>query len=236
MSQHLPQGLLALIASLERLAVVENEKVIEIMANLDINESELLQYQTFDHSPAESYGRKLLFKNNRFEIYLMSWNPGDITTIHNHGATQWGCVLFFGTATHRLYAFNKNKLELKNTDTFYKGQLAPVCGDLIHLMGNYRHKPFCTLHLYGCDDQHRKQMIKEKVFLPEHGLQYENSGAAFLKPTTEDIQRPQPLVEICHHAAMDYLKLAKPFYTRNGKEQTILNAMEMYNKTHKLSS
>lgn len=236
MKQHVSHSLQNLITVLEKTAVVNNEIVIDIMAKLSISEAGLAAHQSFDHAPTESYGRKLLYKNQRFELYLMSWNPGDITAIHNHGATDWGCVLFFGTATHRLYDLKSNKLELKNADTYHKGQIAPVCGDLIHLMGNERQKPFVTLHLYGCDDQQRKKQVKEMVFFPEYGLQYENTGPAFLKPKAEDINRPQPLCEICHHTALDYLKLATPFYTRNGQAQTILNAMQLYNKTQHIPS
>lgn len=236
MKQHLSHSLQDLITSLERTAVVNNDIVINIMKKLGINETGLTAHQSFDHAPAESYGRKLLYKCKRFELYLMSWNPGDITAIHNHGAIEWGCVLFFGTATHRLYDLKNNKLELTNADTYQKGQIAPVCGDLIHLMGNDRQEPFVTLHLYGCDNQQRKQQVKEMVFFPEYGLQYENTGPAFLKPTAEDIYSPQPLYNICHYTARDYLKLAAPFYARNGQEQIINNAMQLYNKAQHIPS
>ncbi|MBK8652429.1 MAG: hypothetical protein IPN20_00430 [Haliscomenobacter sp.] len=44
----------------------------------------------FDHPDADSYGRKMAYKGPNFEIMVMSWKPGDFSSIHDHGHTQWG--------------------------------------------------------------------------------------------------------------------------------------------------
>jgi hypothetical protein len=65
---------------------------------------------------------------------VMSWRPGDFSTIHDHGYTQWGAVQVFGPAEHATFRIDDDKIatlarwRMKNRDVI------GVHHDLLHQM------------------------------------------------------------------------------------------------------
>ncbi|MCB0638640.1 MAG: hypothetical protein KDC54_18545, partial [Lewinella sp.] len=77
--------------------------VRKIVLEAQVQPADLAPWADFDHPVSDSYGRKLVYKADNFEIMVMSWRPGDFSTIHDHGHTQWGAVQIFGPAEHATF-------------------------------------------------------------------------------------------------------------------------------------
>jgi cysteine dioxygenase len=210
----LPLPVKMIIDEINHCSTINNTLLSEIVAKSGLSVKDLAPFHTFDHAPAESYGRRLLYSNDRFKVLLMSWCSGDFTAIHNHGATQWGCVYFMGQATHRIYEKKNGMLTMKNNDGFELGQTANVCGDLIHIMGNSSPKDFMTLHIYGIDDQSQKSEELAEVYAPELNKVFFTSGHAYLNIKSDLVKDEKEIGRVCPDTLADYLRLIHPFYSR----------------------
>jgi cysteine dioxygenase len=232
MNSQLPDCIAKLVAGIQSVGSVDNEILSELINRADLSETALRAYNSFNHSEAESYGRSLLFENEKFKILLMSWRPNDFTAIHNHGHTDWGCVHFFGNATHRLYTENDGILELNSRDYFEEGQNAAVCGNLIHLMGNSGPKEFVTLHIYGSDTRLNAIPDDTEVFLPEFREKVATAGTAFLNMDKSLKKSETFFNSLTETTLLDYLELIKPFYFKNHR-MDILQEINRFEKNTK---
>jgi hypothetical protein len=230
MDHNIPGSLQNLIGNLSECQDIGNLQISEIVSQTKFRYKDFEPYFTFNHPDSESYGRKLIFDNGNYKILLMSWKPGDFTAIHNHGHTEWGCVYFFGNATHRLYEVEQNTLISVKKGTFSSGQVALVCGELTHLMGNSGDKDLATLHIYGSNT--RKDSISEnaKIFAPEHQKIFTTKGTAFLNMSKLLIQEEAELPPINPDLLEDYFGLVKPFYKRNGISRVLTNMEKQLNQ------
>lgn len=214
MLKELPQCIRKIIGELNRIPVLDNETLNNLVLQTGIPEKELEAFRRFDHAEDLSYGRQELYSNERFKILLMSWRKNDFTAIHNHGATEWGCVFFMGSATHRIYAMGNSKLTLKRKDVFQAGQIADVCGNFIHIMGNSGTEDFMTLHIYGSDSDVPENESLAEIYAPERNKLFYTHGEAYLNISNELIRDEKYFNQIEPDALVDYLLLVKPFYSR----------------------
>jgi len=213
----------SLVLDIANTACIDNILINQIVRSYRLHEDDLISYATFDHPCSESYGRRVICDHGNFKVMLMSWAPGDFTAIHNHGYTEWGCVLFFGEATHRMYNFDGNNLTLKQKDTFSSGHTAPVCGDLIHIMGNAGKTGFTTLHIYGSNCRKNNVSEDSLVFLPEFGEMATTMGSAYLNLDKSLMLSQKPFNGINKETLTDYFDLIQPFYERNNRLEVIRN-------------
>lgn len=142
--------------------LIENIKTLQPFSSLGlkrileaslVSSKELSVYSDFNHPIQDGYGRKLIYDGGYFEVMCMSWNPGDMSAIHDHGYTQWGAVKVFGTADHGVYSFKDNVIDIHKRETLLSGDVRPVSHGFIHQMGNITDTPFLSLHIYGCEDR-----------------------------------------------------------------------------------
>ncbi|MBE0638719.1 MAG: cysteine dioxygenase family protein [Bacteroidales bacterium] len=213
----------ALILDIANAGTMDNNLIREIIRSQNLCDNEFMPFTTFDHPCTESYGRRVIYDHGNFKVMLMSWAPGDFTAIHNHGYTEWGCVFFFGEATHRMYDFDGSNLKLKQKDTFSEGYTAPVCGDLIHIMGNSGKTGFTTLHIYGSNNKESDVSEGSTVFLPEFGKMATTMGSAYLNLDKSLMMSEKPFTGINEETLTDYFDLIKPFYERNNRLEMIRN-------------
>ncbi|HAB90508.1 MAG TPA: hypothetical protein DCF84_08220, partial [Bacteroidetes bacterium] len=122
---------------------------------------ELLPWANYDHPVEDSYGRNLIYENEHFEVMVMSWNPGDMSAIHDHGKTQWGCVQIYGQAEHATFKVDEEAIYTLSRETLQSGQIIHVNHSLVHQMGNSGHNRFLSLHVYG---------INQVENVPQHGV------------------------------------------------------------------
>jgi cysteine dioxygenase len=214
MRKDLPQSIQRIIGELNQMPVPDNQTLNELVLGSGVGEKEFASFRRFDHPINMSYGRQELYCNERFKILLMSWRANDFTAIHNHGSTEWGCVFFMGSLTHRIYEMENDKLSLKRKDVFQAGQTADVCGNFIHIMGNTGSRDFLTLHIYGSDSDTTGNELLAEVYAPEHNKLFYTHGEAYLNISNELIRGEQYFDQIDPEALVDYLTLVKPFYER----------------------
>lgn len=218
-----------LIFALKNENSINNSMVADIVESNKLSEEDIKPYFAFDHDINESYGRQLIYDNGNFKIMLMSWKSGDFTAIHNHGYTEWGCVYFFGEATHRLYELKNNVLEIIQKDHFHHGQIASVCGNLTHIMGNAGSKDFTTLHIYGSNTRQNNVSKDAKVYMPEHQKVYTTMGSAYLNMSKDLVLSEKPLNNLKYEVLSDYFSLVKPFYEKNQNIDLIHNMNKILN-------
>jgi len=221
MKTEFPKSLQQLISALQHESNIDNAIVADLVSANPLSNKEIAPFVSFGHKENESYGRQLIYDNGNFKILLMSWKKGDFTAIHNHGYTEWGCVYFFGEATHRLYENDKLKLLQKNN--FHTGEVASICGDLTHMMGNASSEDFTTLHIYGSNTRNHDVSENARVYVPEERKVVTTMGSAYLHMDKQLVLSENPLNCINSDVLMDYYLLVKPFYERNHMIQSIRN-------------
>ncbi|MDD4991142.1 MAG: cysteine dioxygenase family protein [Paludibacter sp.] len=223
MKTEFPKSLQQLILALQNESNIDNTMVADLVSANRLSDNEIAPYISYGHKSTESYGRQLIYDNGNFKILLMSWKKGDFTAIHNHGYTEWGCVYFFGEATHRLYEIENEELKILQKDNFHTGEVASVCGDLTHMMGNASSKDFTTLHIYGSNTRNHDVSENAKVYIPEEQKIVTTMGSAYLHMDKQLVLSENPLNYINGDVLSDYYSLVKPFYERNHLIQSIRN-------------
>ncbi len=205
---NLPDSLQHLIFFLSQTKHLTSYQVLQSLQQAQIQQTDLMPWSTFDHPVTHSYGRQLVYDGGYFEIMVMSWVPGDVSAIHDHGATQWGAVQCFGKASHWAYQLNEQELQTQEFREFSPGQIVRVNHDLIHQMGNYSQDSFLSLHVYGINNEYPSITGNARVFdLFEQSIQYTDGGVFFCLPE-EDISRKtsglsaDPASRLRHHQQM----------------------------------
>jgi SAM-dependent methyltransferase/predicted metal-dependent enzyme (double-stranded beta helix superfamily) len=154
----------------------------KILIDADVKMEELKAWEDYDHPFIDSYGRKLLFADSFFEIMVMSWSPGDISAIHDHGHAQWGAVQIFGAAEHATFLVQDNSLVTISRQVMKPGKVLPVGHQLIHQMGNQTENKFLTLHVYGFYDiEHNFDSVtgNARIFNITEGIIQRTNGGVF---------------------------------------------------------
>jgi cysteine dioxygenase len=216
MEHKLPASVKRLIQVIESGKPASSKELAVIVKQNMLIRDELLHLNDFDHPRHLSYGRRQLFENDTFCIYLMSWCPGDFTAIHDHGTTQWGCVLALDDFAHRLYYFKNEKLVLKDDKPFLKGQTASVYSDVIHMMGNNSRQNALSVHIYGTNEPGKKVAQHSRIFYPEINRMTITMGAAYLYHPKTCTHELQDFSHIEESTLDDYLSLVNSNKVRAG--------------------
>lgn len=178
-----PANLQQLIQKLQANTALTPEQVTTMVREAAIAPQDLMPWSAFTHSAYDSYGRQLVFYGGHFEIMVMSWQPGDFSAIHDHGATQWGAVQCFGAAEHYIYQLTNRVLHSPIAAHYSPGMVRTVDHNLIHQMGNASERPFLSLHVYGCPENQVSITGNARVFdLLDNSIQYTDGGVFFCLP------------------------------------------------------
>ncbi|MBV6427764.1 MAG: Trans-aconitate 2-methyltransferase [Haliscomenobacter sp.] len=197
MTNHLlPPSLQSIANHLHQNRLLTPGQMRKLLLDAAVRPEELLPWADFDHPDADSYGRKMAYKGPNFEIMVMSWKPGDFSSIHDHGHTQWGAVQVFGPAEHATFRVDSGRIS-----TLARWQMEPyeavgVHHDLVHQMGNpTADQPFLSLHIYGEPEDDPSITGDARVFdLFKQQIQRVNGGVFFaLPPTAIGSTEPAPV-------------------------------------------
>lgn len=192
----------------------KNDDIQELIENLSIQESDVASFQKFNHDKKLSYGREPIYTCPQFKLLLMSWEVADVTAIHNHGNIDWGGVLFFGDATHRLYEEQEESLTLIMKNIVPYGTFLPMKGSLIHLMSNQTNKRFTTMHLYGHNILLLKAEEKAIIYQPEFHKKVYTQGCAYVNIEESFVCGESSMPQMPKDDYDDYLSIVTPFYER----------------------
>lgn len=148
-----------------------------------ITKEDLMPWADFNHPDADSYGRKLVYDGEYFELMVMSWVDGDMSSIHDHGYAEWGAVKLFGPAEHAVFKNKDGKLTTLSRCECEDGTVLAVDHDMIHQMGNVGKEPYLTLHLYGSYNFEEGVTADARLYDLEEGkIQFTNGGVFFELP------------------------------------------------------
>lgn len=193
----LPSSLKYIAEKLERNRNLKPSQMRKIILEAGVKVEELKPWADFDHPVQDSYGRKLVYKGDNFEIMVMSWRPGDFSTIHDHGHTQWGAVQVFGPAEHATFRYGEGKISTLARWSMNNGDAVGVHHSLVHQMGNPTHDTFfLSLHVYGEPGDIDNVTGDARVFDLENQTIQRVDGGVFFALPLEEVKRfeegPQP--------------------------------------------
>lgn len=168
-------------------------EVRKIVLAAEVSAKDLAPWADFDHPIADSYGRKMVFKDERFEIMVMSWRPGDFSAIHDHGHAQWGAVQIFGPAEHATFRLIDDQLHTLARWRVQPGDVIGVNHQLIHQMGNPTADTFfLSLHVYG-EEKPRESITGEARLFELHESEIQRvDGGVFLALPEREILKREP--------------------------------------------
>ena len=180
----LSQSLKEIVQQLEEEYQLTPSSVRNIIQRAKVSQEDLTQWAAFDHPVEDSYGRRVVYHGDNFEIMVMSWCPGDFSTIHDHGHTQWGAVQVFGPAEHATFKWRDGYLTTLNRWTLGHGEVIAVGHDLIHQMGNPTEDIYyMSLHVYGDLVTSENVTGDSRIFDLETGtIQIVDGGVFFALP------------------------------------------------------
>lgn len=108
----------------------------------------------FIHFRDDTYGRNLVFRNNFFELAILTWLPGHRTPIHDHANQRCWMMVESGELTFKNYenpTSDSAKLKaLGPAETIKKGAKVYIDDDLaMHSITNASRRPAVSVHLYA---------------------------------------------------------------------------------------
>ena len=176
-----------IIQKLENEKELNPSKLIHLIQEADIQAEDLIHWEDFNHPTKDSYGRKLIHQGDDFEILVMSWDPGDFSTIHDHGNTKWGAVQIFGPAEHATFRLEDGQLSTVARWQVNTRDILGVSHTLIHQMGNpHSDQSFISFHIYGVQAKTDKITGDSRVFdLDMDQIQRTDGGVFFALPEAE---------------------------------------------------
>jgi hypothetical protein len=181
----------------------------DLVIQANVQEDELMPWADFDHPIIDGYGRKLVYHGGFFEIMVMSWAPGDYSSIHDHGTAQWGAVKVFGAAEHAVFTVKDGAMTTKIRNRQAPGEVNPVTHELIHQMGNVTDQPFISMHMYGCPNPEGDITEDSRIYdFYEGKVQLTTGGVFFCLPESDiserldECPRPDYATWLRHHTEM----------------------------------
>lgn len=216
-----PKVLQQLIKSVEKEEEMNPHKAKQLIEKVNLETQHLIPWVDFNHPKSDSYGRKLIYKGDFYELMVMSWVPGDFSAIHDHGTAEWGAVQVFGSAEHAIFGIKKNELRTLDRTTMNNKQIIPVSHELIHQMGNNTQSNYLSLHLYGSYQADENVTGDARLFeLNLKEIQFTDGGVFFVLPEEFiNYKRPSPssdyLTTLRHNVeSLRRLEQMKPYSSR----------------------
>ena len=189
-SLKLPDSIRYIIQNLESKRTLKPAQVRRVILDAKVQPEDLLPWADFDHPIQDSYGRKMIYKGDNFEVMAMSWRPGDVSTIHDHGYTQWGCVQVFGPAEHATFRIEDDQVKTLSREVMKPYQAIGVSHSLLHQMGNTtKDAQYQTLHVYGdIEDVDSVTGDARVLDLENDTIQRVDGGVFFALPVDEVVR------------------------------------------------
>ena len=221
-----PKSLLRLITLIDN-SIKTNGKLTplkakELVLEADVQVEDMMEYADFDHPIQDCYGRKLVHHAGSFEVMVMSWNPRDYSSIHNHGYTEWGVVQVFGETHHMIYNLKNNNLSFAKKEILKAGEAIKVNNKFIHQMGNSTSQRYVTLHVYGSNVMTGEITADAKNFDLELDRIAHTCGGAFFNLPDSAVEHSDPGVVPTQEVFMHYAYLLLDYYNRQEQSAKVL--------------
>lgn len=121
---------------------------------LKMNQLEEDAFLPFIFFREETYGRNLVYKNDHFELLVLTWLPQQRTPIHDHAGQRCWMMLQSGTLTFKNFEtpeHDDSPLVVKGPCEIHTAGEAVYIDDGIgvHTIANATTKPAISVHLYA---------------------------------------------------------------------------------------
>ncbi|HZM69269.1 MAG TPA: cysteine dioxygenase family protein [Candidatus Cryosericum sp.] len=124
----------------------------QLSGSLDIRDDLIRDHIYFS---AGSYTRNLVCRTPRFDMLVLCWRPGHVTTIHDHCGSLNATRVLHGKLTSRLFREagrptpDRCLVELSEEERLGPGGFSLVDRDEIHQLANTSGEDLVTLHVYA---------------------------------------------------------------------------------------
>ena len=121
-----------------------NKNVIHVKSILkQYNGNDWMEYI----SPSNNYKKKLIYENELFELFVITWMPKSNSKIHDH--SENGCLFKILNGELSEYFYNKN-IELTNKQNYKKNIIGFIENNKgYHKITNETKNITVSLHLYS---------------------------------------------------------------------------------------
>ncbi|NBX81640.1 hypothetical protein EBQ90_00920 [bacterium] len=160
-----------------------SEKVDEFLKSRTFSEDAFLP---FIHFRDDTYGRNLVYRNEFFELAVLTWLPQHRTPIHDHANQRCWMLVEAGELTFKNYhpptSDSAGLRPLGKSEVLKKGSPIYIDDDLaVHAITNASKKPAVSVHLYAGP-------IKECRIYNELTKRFEKKTLSYL---TEGVWSPE---------------------------------------------
>lgn len=143
-----PNGAITSLTQLiETLKDTPSGQFASIPQHLSLTKTDILPYATF--SPI-SHTRNCLEFNERFELILLCWEPGQMTAIHDHGGEE--CWVYFMDSQFEEIIYERDRSNVKRSlsKMATSGAVSYMSDFLgVHSLKNIGNSRGFSLHLYA---------------------------------------------------------------------------------------
>ncbi len=128
------------------------EALRDLVSRLDLRD-ELVQEHI--HFCDETYSRNLVCRTPRFDMLVLCWKPGQVTTIHDHAGSLNVTRVFGGTLTSRMFEEydrpgpGRVLVRKASEERLERANLACVDRGEIHQLANTSERDLVTVHVYA---------------------------------------------------------------------------------------
>jgi predicted metal-dependent enzyme (double-stranded beta helix superfamily) len=117
------------------------------MSGTDFTGFDFSEYLTFDQN---SYTRNAIFKNEKFELLLVGWMPGQKSAIHDHGSSECIMACLRGCLLENRYKEIEGVVTQVQSDELRVNDIVHINNNVgLHEIINIHDETSISLHLYS---------------------------------------------------------------------------------------
>jgi len=95
-----------------------------------------------------NYIKKLVYENDNYEVFVVSWMPNRSSTIHDHAEN--GCVFKVLKGTLKEDRYYPETIEYKGSEIYNSDEVAYICNkSCYHKVNNVENEVAASLHIYS---------------------------------------------------------------------------------------
>jgi len=124
----------------------------DLFGRLDLRDETITQNINFAPS---GYARNLVCRTPRFDMLILCWRPGNVTTIHDHAGSLNVTRIFSGDLTSRAFTRGERPapghclVKLESELKLTSGAFSCVDHGEVHQLANTSDRDLVTVHVYA---------------------------------------------------------------------------------------
>ena len=123
------------------------EEMIDLAKSVDIDGLEIAEFHRFKKG---SYQRNRVHLNEHFELVVLCWEPGQSSSIHDHGRSNCLYLILDGSMEEDQFELDADGEPQKTgANVYVRGEVTLAPGHLIHRINNNTDARLVTLHIYS---------------------------------------------------------------------------------------